>query len=133
VVFFLSTSTVHGLRRLCIGLPPHFLHTAPKLEFEITPSTQESFVAGTMESSQEFKNPQQPLPASTTASAPSNLKSAMSATMKLATEPVVETLRRSHLNLDAFSPVNEHGSFEFDRVLKTGAVLKRTRKTKVKN
>ena len=39
-------------------------------------------------------------------------------------------LRNSHLNLDTFSPVNQNGSFEFDRVLKSGYVQKRTRKTK---
>ncbi|SLM38287.1 Pleckstrin homology-like domain [Lasallia pustulata] len=39
-------------------------------------------------------------------------------------------LRSGHLNLDIFSPVNQNGSFEFDRVLKSGEVLKRTRKTK---
>ncbi len=38
--------------------------------------------------------------------------------------------RNSHLNLDTFSPVNQNGSFEFDRVLKSGYVQKRTRKTK---
>lgn len=37
----------------------------------------------------------------------------------------------SHLTLDAYSPVNQNGSFEFDRVLKSGCVMKRTRKTKV--
>lgn len=39
--------------------------------------------------------------------------------------------RNSHLNLDTFSPVNQNGSFEFDRVLKSGYVEKRTRRTKV--
>ncbi|KUJ22014.1 PH-domain-containing protein [Mollisia scopiformis] len=39
-------------------------------------------------------------------------------------------IRSSHLNLDTFSPVNQNGSFEFDRVLKSGYVQKRTRKTK---
>ncbi|KAI9837245.1 MAG: hypothetical protein M1819_000319 [Sarea resinae] len=38
--------------------------------------------------------------------------------------------RSGHLNLDTFSPVNQNGSFEFDRVLKSGKVMKRTRKTK---
>lgn len=33
------------------------------------------------------------------------------------------SLRTGHLNLDTFSPVNEHGSFEFDRVLKRGKVI----------
>lgn len=40
--------------------------------------------------------------------------------------------RSGHLNLDTFSPVNQNGSFECDRVLKSGQVLKRTRKTKVR-
>ena len=39
--------------------------------------------------------------------------------------------RHRHLNPDAFSPVNQNGHFEFDRVLKSGVVHKRTRKTKV--
>ncbi|KAF4626186.1 hypothetical protein G7Y89_g11979 [Cudoniella acicularis] len=39
-------------------------------------------------------------------------------------------IRHSHLALDTFSPVNQNGSFEFDRVLKSGYVQKRTRKTK---
>ncbi|KAI9779707.1 MAG: hypothetical protein M1839_007205 [Geoglossum umbratile] len=38
--------------------------------------------------------------------------------------------RNTHLSLDTFSPVNQNGSFEFDRVLKCGTVQKRTRKTK---
>lgn len=40
-------------------------------------------------------------------------------------------MRSGHLNLDTFSPVNQNGSFVFDRVLKSGEVHKRTRKTKV--
>ena len=35
-----------------------------------------------------------------------------------------------HLSLDTFSPVNANGSFDFDRIIKSGKVLKRTRKTK---
>lgn len=42
----------------------------------------------------------------------------------------INGLRSGHLNLDTFSPVNQNGSFEFDRVLKSGEVYKRTRKTK---
>lgn len=33
------------------------------------------------------------------------------------------SFRTGHLNLDTFSPVNEYGSFEFDRVLKRGKVF----------
>ncbi|KAL8735992.1 MAG: hypothetical protein Q9166_000554 [cf. Caloplaca sp. 2 TL-2023] len=44
-------------------------------------------------------------------------------------QPVNEP-RSGHLNLDTFSPVNQNGSFEFDRVLKSGEIYKRTRKTK---
>ena len=43
----------------------------------------------------------------------------------------VNEARTGHLNLDTFSPVNQNGSFEFDRVLRSGEVYKRTRKTKV--
>lgn len=39
--------------------------------------------------------------------------------------------QRSNSNLDVFSPVNTDGCFEFDRVLKSGYVQKRTQKTKV--
>ncbi|EAW13079.1 PH domain-containing protein [Aspergillus clavatus NRRL 1] len=35
--------------------------------------------------------------------------------------------RSGHVNLDTFSPVNENGSFEFDRVLKTGKVYRRVK------
>ncbi|KAL8663875.1 MAG: hypothetical protein Q9168_008021 [Polycauliona sp. 1 TL-2023] len=44
-------------------------------------------------------------------------------------QPVTEA-RSGHFNLDTFSPVNQNGSFEFDRVLKSGELYKRTRKTK---
>ncbi|KAI1085857.1 PH domain-containing protein [Whalleya microplaca] len=37
---------------------------------------------------------------------------------------------RSHLGLSTSSPVNQNGSFEFDRVLKSGYVHKRAQKTK---
>ncbi|KAF7535515.1 hypothetical protein G7Z17_g13191 [Cylindrodendrum hubeiense] len=42
----------------------------------------------------------------------------------------VSTRNRSNSNIDAFSPVNNDGCFEFDRVLKSGYVQKRTQKTK---
>ncbi|RKU43582.1 hypothetical protein DL546_005463 [Coniochaeta pulveracea] len=37
---------------------------------------------------------------------------------------------RSRLTLDSHSPVNQNGSFEFDRVIKSGYVQKRTQRTK---
>jgi len=40
---------------------------------------------------------------------------------------------RNHVGLTAMSPVNQNGSFEFDRVIKSGTVNKRTRKTKVRH
>ncbi|KAK4546459.1 hypothetical protein LTR36_002136 [Oleoguttula mirabilis] len=42
----------------------------------------------------------------------------------------VQTLRSANLTLDTMSPVTQNGSFEFDRIIKFGEVLKRTRKTK---
>ncbi|CAM1502837.1 Fc.00g076130.m01.CDS01 [Cosmosporella sp. VM-42] len=47
-----------------------------------------------------------------------------------ATKLDVSTRPRSHSQLDAFSPVNHDGCFEFDRVIKSGYVQKRTQKTK---
>ncbi|KAI0866863.1 PH domain-containing protein [Xylaria cubensis] len=41
------------------------------------------------------------------------------------------TRLRNQLSLSTSSPVNQNGSFEFDRVLKSGYVQKRTQKTKV--
>ncbi|GAB1320813.1 PH domain-containing protein [Madurella fahalii] len=37
---------------------------------------------------------------------------------------------RNRLAVDTYSPVNQNGSFEFDRVIKSGYVQKRTQKTK---
>lgn len=47
------------------------------------------------------------------------------------TLPSIDKLRKQHQNLDFGSPVNQNGSFEFDRIIKSGTCLKRTRKTKV--
>ncbi|KAF9894590.1 hypothetical protein FE257_006478 [Aspergillus nanangensis] len=41
--------------------------------------------------------------------------------------PPTATFRNGHVNLDTFSPVNENGSFEFDRVLKSGKVQRRVK------
>ena len=44
----------------------------------------------------------------------------------------LEGIRKGgHLSLDIASPVTQNGSFEFDRVLKSGELLKRNKKTKV--
>ena len=50
-----------------------------------------------------------------------------------ATKLDVSPRPRSHSNVDAFSPVNNDGCFEFDRVIKSGYVQKRTQKTKVRS
>jgi hypothetical protein len=43
-----------------------------------------------------------------------------------------QTNRHHNLTLDTLaSPVTQNGSFEFDRIIKSGEVWKRTRKTKV--
>lgn len=43
----------------------------------------------------------------------------------------IANVRSGQLHLDTFSPINQNGAFEFDRVIKSGEVSKRTRKTKV--
>lgn len=43
------------------------------------------------------------------------------------------TYRNGHLNLDTFSPVNQNGSFEFDRVLKSGMVYRKVKSKHVSN
>jgi hypothetical protein len=52
--------------------------------------------------------------------------------MKLDTLPAprLDTIKSS-AKANIMSPVNQNGSFEFDRVIKSGNVVKRTRKTKV--
>lgn len=45
--------------------------------------------------------------------------------------PSGNRILQQHLGLETFSPVNQNGSYDFDRVLKSGYVQKRTRKTKV--
>ncbi|KAK0778126.1 hypothetical protein LTR91_016462 [Friedmanniomyces endolithicus] len=42
----------------------------------------------------------------------------------------IHRLKSANLTLDTMSPVTQNGSFAFDRVIKSGQVLKRTRKTK---
>lgn len=52
--------------------------------------------------------------------------------MKLQTPPLarVDNIKTQNPNLNVLSPVNQNGSFDFDRVIKAGQVVKRTRKTK---
>lgn len=45
--------------------------------------------------------------------------------------PPQPTARLMSRLADTYSPVNQNGSFEFDRVIKSGYVQKRARKTKV--
>lgn len=42
----------------------------------------------------------------------------------------INNLRNCHLTIDTLSPVNQNGSFEFDRVIRRGAIQKRKKKTK---
>ncbi|KAF1357470.1 PH domain-like protein [Lizonia empirigonia] len=51
------------------------------------------------------------------------------AAMKLTT-PAFSTTHTPALSAAVMSPVNQDGCFEFDRIVKAGSVLKRTRKTK---
>jgi hypothetical protein len=62
---------------------------------------------------------------------PSNRQTPPVSSLSVASEPPKNRLRKGQITLDTFSPVNQNGSFEFDRVLKSGYVQKRTRKTKV--
>jgi hypothetical protein len=52
-----------------------------------------------------------------------------SAGMKLDT-PHLHTTKHGITSVDIMSPVNQNGCFEFDRIIKAGTVVKRTRKTK---
>jgi PH domain len=45
----------------------------------------------------------------------------------LDTATPLQSFKSGHLNLDTFSPVNQNGSFEFDRVLKSGRVNRRVK------
>jgi hypothetical protein len=46
------------------------------------------------------------------------------------TPPSISSIREGQLTLGIFSPVNQNGSFEFDRIIKAGQLSKRTRKRK---
>lgn len=53
--------------------------------------------------------------------------------MKIETpvQPRFESVKAASAAAGVMSPVNQNGCFEFDRILKAGTVVKRTRKTKV--
>lgn len=51
--------------------------------------------------------------------------------MKMPAPPAAARARNSYIHADTLSPVDQNGSFAFDRVLKSGYLQKRTRKTKV--
>lgn len=55
--------------------------------------------------------------------------------MKLSTpaQPRLCSLQAQAHSTGVMSPVNQNGCFEFDRIIKAGPVLKRTRKTKVRH
>ena len=54
--------------------------------------------------------------------------------MKLSTpaQPRFSSIHAQAHSAGVMSPVNQNGCFEFDRIIKAGSVLKRTRKTKVR-
>lgn len=52
--------------------------------------------------------------------------------MKLDT-PGMHHTKTASASVDVMSPVNQNGCFEFDRIIKAGTVVKRTRKTKARN
>jgi len=54
-----------------------------------------------------------------------------SAGMKLDT-PGLHHTKTASTSVDIMSPVNQNGCFEFDRIIKAGTVVKRTRKTKAR-
>ncbi|KAA8618603.1 hypothetical protein PtrSN002B_008210 [Pyrenophora tritici-repentis] len=54
-----------------------------------------------------------------------------SAGMKLDT-PGFHHTKTASASVDIMSPVNQNGCFEFDRIIKAGTVVKRTRKTKAR-
>jgi hypothetical protein len=51
--------------------------------------------------------------------------------MNAPVQPRIDTFK-AKAQLTVMSPVNQNGSFEFDRVIKAGMVVKRTRKTKAR-
>jgi hypothetical protein len=56
-----------------------------------------------------------------------------SAGMKLDTsaQPRFNSIKAVSAAMGVLSPVNQNGCFEFDRIIKAGNVVKRTRKTRV--
>lgn len=58
-----------------------------------------------------------------------------SAGLKLDTpaQPRFDNVKTVGAAIGIMSPVNQNGCFEFDRIIKAGTVVKRTRKTKVRH
>jgi hypothetical protein len=60
------------------------------------------------------------------------LRTALAAKRPVSASPPAPEVRKSSLlDTAAFSPVNENGCFEFDRIIMAGVVWKKGRKTKV--
>ncbi|KAL1302413.1 hypothetical protein AAFC00_002808 [Neodothiora populina] len=75
------------------------------------------------------------MPQTTPLPQPSQPQSIDRSALRISTPPQtlsasINNLRSGQLHLDTFSPINQNGAFEFDRVIKSGTVSKRTRKTK---
>ncbi|KAM7220786.1 hypothetical protein V8F06_003855 [Rhypophila decipiens] len=71
-------------------------------------------------------------PPTSSASPPNSLGVDIPATSVAMPQRITATRLTSRLALDTYSPVNQNGSFEFDRVIKSGYVQKRTQKTKAR-
>lgn len=70
----------------------------------------------------------------TSSASPPNSLGVDIASSSIAMPPRITATRlTSRLALDTYSPVNQNGSFEFDRVIKSGYVQKRTQKTKARH
>jgi hypothetical protein len=69
----------------------------------------------------------QQTPAKPTSMAPAPIK------LSTPAQPRLCSLQAQAHTAGVMSPVNQNGCFEFDRIIKAGPVLKRTRKTKVRH
>jgi len=46
-------------------------------------------------------------------------------------QPQIDSIKAASAAMGVMSPVSQNGCFEFDRIIKAGNVVKRTRKTRV--